>query len=87
MRFVHPETGATWVDHIRWQGVLHDAHQRYAEAKSDHYRKKMQQLMHEQICPECKGERLKPYPAATLLQGKRISELTAMTVKECASFF
>ncbi|HEY4832820.1 MAG TPA: excinuclease ABC subunit UvrA, partial [Waddliaceae bacterium] len=87
MRFVHPETGATWVDHIRWQGVLHDARQRYAEAKSEHYRKKMQQLMHEQVCPECKGERLKPYPAATLLQGKKIAELSGMTVMECSSFF
>ena len=30
---------------------------------------------------------LKPYPAATLLQGKRIGELTAMTVAECRRFF
>jgi excinuclease ABC subunit A len=87
MRFVHPETGAIWFDHIRWQGVLHDAHQRYAEAKSEHYRKKMQKLMHEQVCSECKGERLKAYPAATLLQGKRIAELSAMTVIKCCSFF
>lgn len=87
MRFVHPITGAQWVDHIQWKGVLHDAHSRFAEAKSENYRKKMQMLMSNQTCPDCHGEKLKPYPAATLLQGKRISALTAMTVAECQRFF
>jgi excinuclease ABC subunit A len=87
MYFVHPVTGARWTDHIQWRGVLHDAHTRFAEAKSENYRKKMQNLMSIQTCPECHGERLKPYPAATLLQGKRISALTAMTVAECQQFF
>lgn len=87
MHFVHPVTGARWTDHIQWRGVLHDAHTRFAEAKSENYRKKMQNLMSIQTCPECHGERLKPYPAATLLQGKRINALTAMTVAECQQFF
>ncbi len=87
IRFVHPITGATWIDHIQWKGVLHEAHTRFAEATSEGYRKKMLKLMHEQICPECHGERLKSYPAATLLNGKRISELTRMTVMECSEFF
>jgi excinuclease ABC subunit A len=87
MYFTHPITGATWVDNIHWQGILHEAHDRYAAATSDSYRKKMHKIMHEQICPECHGERLKPYPAATLLQNKRISELTRMTIGECLNFF
>lgn len=87
MHFVHPLTGATWTDHIHWRGVLHEAHTRYAEAKSDSYRKKLQKLMREEICPECQGTRLKPYPAATRLQGKRIGDLTAMTIGHCADFF
>lgn len=87
MVFHHPVTGASWVDHIMWRGVLHEAHTRFTEAKSESYRKKMQVLMHEQICPECHGSRLKSYPAATELGGKRIHEVTAMTVAECADFF
>ncbi|NGX42253.1 MAG: UvrABC system protein A [Chlamydiae bacterium] len=87
MRFVHPITGAVWMDHIRWRGVLHEAHQRYQEAKSERYRKKMQQLMQEQTCPDCLGEKLRAYPAACLLQKKRIAELTMMTVSECSTFF
>src|SRR5690606_18543503 len=87
MRFVHPVTGAVWTDHIRWQGVLHEAHQRYTEAKSDAYKKRMQQLLKEQVCPECGGERIKPYPAATLLNGKRLAEVNKMTIAECTKFF
>lgn len=87
MHFTHPITGARWTDHIQWKGVLHDAHSRFAEAKSENYRKKMQNLMSIQTCPECHGERLKAYPAATLLQGKRISELSALTVEDCLHFF
>jgi excinuclease ABC subunit A len=87
MQFIHPLSGARWFDHIQWKGVLHDAHSRFSEAKSENYRKKMQKLMSMQTCPECQGERLKPYPAATLLQGKRIFELTSLTVAECQQFF
>lgn len=87
MRFVHPVTGSHWSDFIQWKGVLHEARSRFAEAKSDLYRKKMQKLMRMQSCSECQGSRLKPYPAATQLQGKRIHELAAMTVEDCYAFF
>ncbi|MEI8365174.1 MAG: excinuclease ABC subunit UvrA [Parachlamydiaceae bacterium] len=87
MHFVHPVTGATWADHVQWRGILHEAHSRFAEAKSDVYHKKMRVLMHEQVCPACHGERLKPYAAATLINGKRIAALTAMTIGDCFLFF
>ena len=87
MRFVHPVTGIVWTDFIRWCGVLYEARRRYNEAKSDRYRKNMEKLMRIQTCPECRGQRLRAYPAATLLNGKRIAELTAMTVARCLEFF
>ncbi len=87
MAFKHPVTGSQWMDHIQWRGVLYEAHTRYAEAKSENYRKKMQKFMHEGLCPACQGARLKPYPAATLLNNKRLHELTSLTIKECSEFF
>lgn len=87
MDFIHPITGARWFDHIQWRGVLHEAHTRFAEAKSENYRKKIQALMSHQTCPDCKGEKLKPYPAATRIQGIRIHALTSMTVANCQRFF
>lgn len=87
MRFVHPETGAVWMDHIHWQGVLQEAKNRFLEAKSDTYRRRVGQLLHEQVCPACQGERLKPYPRATLFASTRIGEVTAMTIEEALQFF
>lgn len=87
MFFTNHNTGSTWTDHIQWRGVLHEAHTRYNEAKSEGYRKRMQKLMVIQNCPVCHGERLKPYPAAALLGGKRIAALAEMTVADCLHFF
>lgn len=87
MHFVHPSRDASWTDYIQWRGVLYEAQQRYAEAKSDGYKKKLEKLMIEKACPACLGTRLKPYPAATLLAGKRISDITSMTIADCLNFF
>lgn len=87
MNFVHPVTGQTWTDHIRWRGVLFEAHERFQQAKSDTYKSNMQKLMKSMVCPDCKGARLKPYPAAAKLSGKKISEIAAMTISECTAFF
>lgn len=87
MYFVHPETGATWQDTIAWRGILHDAYVRYQEAKSDVYKRKMELLMHKATCRSCQGERIKPYPAATLFNSARIAEITRMTIGEAIQFF
>lgn len=85
--FVHPETKAVWYDHVKWDGVFAEAKRRYAEAKSEGYRKKMQSLMTKGVCHECNGSRLKSYPSAAKLGGKTIGQLTHMTIEELASFF
>lgn len=87
MHFVHPITHATWTDYIHWSGVLEEAKARFREAKSDLYRRKMLDLMVVQTCAECRGSRLKPYPAAARLAGKSISDLTGMTIEKCWTFF
>lgn len=87
MHFVHPETKATWTDHVQWRGILQEAYSRYVEATSDVYRRKLEALMTLQTCPICKGSRLKPYPAAALLGGQHIAAITAMTVADALLFF
>ncbi len=87
MHFVHPDKEASWSEYVNWRGVLFEAKQRFAEAKSEAYRKKFLPLLIDEVCPSCFGSRLKPYPAACQLAGKRIHEITAMTVEENAAFF
>lgn len=87
MKFIHPEKGTSWVEFVRWQGVIHEAKERLTAAKSDSYRKKMSELMVLGKCPSCQGDRIKPYPAAARLGGKRISEITALSLTDALLFF
>jgi excinuclease ABC subunit A len=87
MHFVHPSRPISWTEYVHWAGVLHEAHRRYTEATSELYRKKMQALMREGACPECKGTRLRPYPAAATLNGYKIHELGHMDIATLAEFF
>jgi len=87
MEFVHPVKKIKWTDYVGWKGILHEARERYQAASSQSYRTKMEKLMALQICPACKGSRLKAYPSATTLNGKCIWELTELTIGECLDFF
>ena len=87
MRFIHPHKQMSWTDYVQWRGVLHEAKNRYLEAKSDLYRRNMEELMEIAICPACQGARIKPYPAAATLGKKGIAELTALSVEESLAFF
>ena len=51
------------------------------------YRKKMQEYMGHGLCPSCRGSRLQPYPSATTLGGKKIHEITSLTLEEAKQFF
>src|SRR3990167_1716452 len=87
MRFSHPTKRTHWFEYVHWKGVIHEARERLAAAKSDAYRKKMGELMSLATCADCKGSRIKPYPAATLLGGQSIHQLTAMPLEEFLAFF
>lgn len=87
MVFTHPEKKTQWVEFVRWRGVIAEAKERLAQAKSDAYRKNAAELMIETLCPSCQGSRIKPYPSETRIDGKKIAELTAMTLFELNAFF
>lgn len=86
MEFVHPVTGHSWIEFVRWQGVLHDARTRYAAATSDNYRKRAEEIMSQQTCPSCKGDKLQPYPAAAKFAGLTLPNLSRMPVGELLPF-
>ncbi len=87
MHFVHPVKKSRWYEYVQWKGVLKEARERLTAAKSDVYRKNRAELMTEGICSECRGARIKPYPAATEFGGKKIAELTAMPMSDVLDFF
>jgi excinuclease ABC subunit A len=87
MQFVHPVKRSRWIEFVQWRGVLHEAKERFNQAQSEVYRAKMKVLMHESICSDCKGDRIRPYPAATTIGKKRIAQITAMAIDDALNFF
>ncbi len=87
MNFVHPHRKASWMEYVKWRGVLKEALERYQAATSEKYREKMQELMQEALCPSCQGSRLKPYPSAAKISGKTIAHVAALSIEEASLFF
>ncbi|NGX63408.1 MAG: UvrABC system protein A, partial [Candidatus Anoxychlamydiales bacterium] len=87
MRFVHPKKKMKWTDYVRWRGVIYEAHQKLNIAVSDVHRKRQQLLMTKMICPDCKGSKIRPYPSAATITGKKIHEITALTISDTLDFF
>lgn len=87
MHFVHPHREASWSEYVAWRGIIPEAWERYSQAKSDNYQKKMEKWMHEELCPSCQGSKLKPYPSSVQLNGKKIHEVTSLTIQEEYDFF
>lgn len=87
MKFVHPIKKTRWTEYVHFKGVLADAKERYEQAQSNLYRAKIQELLIQSVCPSCLGERIKPYPAATTIQGKKIAEITHLSIHDAYAFF
>lgn len=87
VNFTHPTTGARWRDYVSWKGVIGEAKKRLSDASSSLYRAKMESLMTEASCSECKGGRLKPYPSAARFHDKTMQELVEMPISSLLSFF
>ena len=87
MKFVHPKRKVKWIEYVKFRGVIYEAHQRLNLATSDVYRKNMQALMTKMLCPSCKGSKIRAYPSCTTIGGKKIHEVTTLTIAEAFDFF
>ena len=86
MQFVHPVKRTKWIEFVNWKGVLHEAKERFNQAQSDVYRTNMKELMRESVCFSCKGDKIRPYPAATTVGKKKIAEVTALAISDALNF-
>jgi len=70
-----------------FEGIINNLNRRYSETNSEYSRSEIEDVMSEELCPDCRGNRLKPESLAVTIGGKNISELTDMSVSECSEFF
>ncbi len=79
--------GETKLHETVFDGILPIMKKRYREAFSDSMRQELEEFMTSNPCPVCHGARLKPEVLSILIGGKKICEVTSLTVRDCIKFF
>jgi len=70
-----------------YEGVIPLLQRRYQDTASMGVREDLEHYMRPHLCTTCQGTRLRPEALAVLLQGRRISDITAMPVRQAQAFF
>ncbi|HEX4906837.1 MAG TPA: excinuclease ABC subunit UvrA [Acidimicrobiales bacterium] len=68
-----------------FEGVIPYLQRRHADAESDWTREQVESYMREVPCPECGGARLKPESLAVTIDGRNISELSSLAIRNAAA--
>jgi len=72
---------------LKWHGVLSWLEQMYGRARRGWRKFVLARLMHEGVCPECNGGRLKPEYLAVTTGGRSIKEICSLSIDRVSEFF
>ncbi len=86
IKFKYEMERGYWEHEGTYEGVISNLRRRYYETKSENIRYWLHRYMSSVPCPVCHGARLKPESLAVKIEGKSISEITQMSVKDLDDF-
>ena len=69
-----------------FEGIINNVERRYAETTSEYSRAEIEQLMTAEVCPECKGARLKKESLFVTVGGINIHEFCSKSIKDALLF-
>ena len=69
-----------------FEGIINNVERRYAETTSEYSRAEIEQLMTAEVCPECKGARLKKESLFVTVGGINIHEFCSKSIKDALAF-
>ena len=72
---------------VAFEGLLENVKRRYKECWSQEQKATYEEYMQHDICPLCRGQRLKKSALSVTVGGLNIFELTSMSVKKTRRFF
>ncbi len=72
---------------VKFEGVIPNLERRYHETESDFSRKQVEKFMDMEVCPDCRGTRLRKEMLSVILDGKNIIETTQLSVNEARKYF
>lgn len=67
-------------------GIKGELDRRYKESDSDYIKTSIEKYMVQTVCPQCLGARLKKEALSITIDGKSISELSALTITQSREF-
>ena len=70
-----------------FEGIIANLERRYRETTSEAMKSVYEGYMSQVPCPDCGGRRLKREALAVTIQGRNISEITDLSVRDARSFF
>ena len=70
-----------------FEGIIPNLERRYAETASDWAKAEIEQVMSDEPCPHCHGDRLNPISLSVTVGGKNISDLCKLSIVEALDFF
>ncbi|MDA8137108.1 MAG: excinuclease ABC subunit UvrA [Desulfobacteraceae bacterium] len=70
-----------------FEGLIPELERRYRETDSAHSREDIQQYMAFHPCPECGGTRLRPESRAVSIDGRTITQISALSIAEAYAYF
>ena len=69
-----------------FEGVIPNLTRRFHETDSEAVRERLRQAMGRELCPDCRGNRLRPESLAVTVGGVGIHELCDMSIHDAAAF-
>ena len=69
-----------------FEGILPNLLRRYRETESDAVRERLRVCMGRELCPDCKGARLRPESLAVTVQGSSIHEFCSLPIDAAHDF-
>ena len=70
-----------------FEGVIANLERRLRETESERVKKRIFEFMNDQECTECRGARLKLSSLSVTIDGRNISEVTALSIDKAADLF
>ena len=80
-------TGRIWEGYEQFEGIIPRLQRYYKESESEGKRERIQALMAQAPCKDCKGTRLKPEVLGVTVDGRSLAEVTAMPVARLHAWF
>ncbi len=71
----------------KFEGILHEVEKRYFDNQSGNMQFEIQKYMKEEVCPSCKGDRLKPEILSITVDDQNIAQMSGLSISFLADYF